>query len=96
MYLGRLVELAPDARRCSPRPRHPYTEALLSRRARSPTRPLRRHALILQGELRARSPRRSGCVFRTRCPYALPACAEAPPPLRESVPTMSAPASVTI
>ena len=30
MYLGKIVEVADRARRCSPRPQHPYTRALLS------------------------------------------------------------------
>ena len=84
MYLGRLVELAPT-RTLFQRPRHPYTEALF-RAAPIPDPTLRRPRLILQGELPSPLAPPSGCVFRTRCPYAIADCAREVPALREVAP----------
>jgi oligopeptide/dipeptide ABC transporter ATP-binding protein len=80
MYLGRLVELAPT-RALFQKPRHPYTEALF-RAAPIPDPTLRRARLTLRGEVPSPLAPPSGCVFRTRCPYAVPRCAESRPPLR--------------
>ena len=80
MYLGRVMEEGPVAQVFA-RPSHPYTRALLS--ATPMIDPARRASrIILPGEPPSPSDPPSGCVFRTRCPHARPACAEAVPPLR--------------
>jgi oligopeptide/dipeptide ABC transporter ATP-binding protein len=81
MYLGRLVELAPT-RTLFQKPRHPYTEALF-RAAPIPDPTLRRARLTLRGEVPSPLSPPSGCVFRTRCAYAVQRCAEGRPPLRK-------------
>ncbi|MBI1774113.1 MAG: ATP-binding cassette domain-containing protein [Proteobacteria bacterium] len=80
MYLGRVMEEGPT-REVFARPRHPYTRALLSAApSLDPSRRGRR--LLLKGEPPSPADPPSGCVFRTRCPHALPACAETVPALR--------------
>jgi len=78
------MEIAPrEALYC--RPRHPYTAALLEAvpepdPARRATRP------GLAGEIPSPLAPPSGCVFRTRCPHVLAACAVQVPLLREVAP----------
>ena len=81
LYLGRIMEIGP-ARDLVRRPRHPYTEALLSA-VPEPTPGRARRRVILRGELPSPTAPPSGCVFRTRCPHAVPACADAVPPFVE-------------
>ena len=85
MYLGRVMERAPRASLFAA-PRHPYTRALLASTPR-----VDRHAgaatlagtaaSALAGELPSPLAPPSGCVFRSRCPYAIARCAEVVPPL---------------
>lgn len=77
LYLGRIMEQGP-ARSVYARPRHPYTRALLAT-APVPDPNVRRERVILQGDIPSPLDPPSGCVFRTRCRYALPACAEKVP-----------------
>jgi oligopeptide/dipeptide ABC transporter ATP-binding protein len=81
LYLGRIMEEGSVAD-VMDAPRHPYTRALLSA-APSIDAAGRRTRVVLQGDPPSPSDVPSGCVFRTRCPWALPACAETVPPLAE-------------
>jgi oligopeptide/dipeptide ABC transporter ATP-binding protein len=79
MYLGRVMERGPS-RQVYAAPRHPYTKALLAT-APIPDPTRRRTHVALHGDIPSPINPPSGCVFRTRCPLALPACAETIPPV---------------
>ena len=79
MYLGHMVELTTSAQLYD-KPLHPYTEALLSAiPIPDPDIEESRERIFLQGELPSPINPPSGCVFRTRCPYAMSVCAELKP-----------------
>lgn len=83
MYLGNLVELTASANLYK-NPLHPYTQALLSAiPIPDPDVEDKRERIILQGELPSPINPPSGCVFRTRCPYVMKACATAKPEWKE-------------
>lgn len=84
LYLGRIMEMAPSADLYA-RPQHPYARALLSA-IPSPDPDARRDAQLLKGDIPSPANPPSGCVFRTRCPKALDACAGTIPELREVAP----------
>jgi len=84
MYVGRIVELA-DVDGLFARPRHPYTEALLSAvPVPDPTRRSKR--LLLSGEVADPSNPPPGCTFHPRCRYAQDRCRKEVPELREIEP----------
>jgi oligopeptide/dipeptide ABC transporter ATP-binding protein len=80
MYLGRIMEEGPTASVFAA-PRHPYTMALWSA-VPSLDRARRRTRIALTGEPPSPADPPSGCVFRTRCRFAIPECASAIPELR--------------
>jgi peptide/nickel transport system ATP-binding protein len=73
MYLGRVVEMGP-AREVLSRPRHPYTEALLS--AVPTVEAGGRPRIILTGDMPSPLAPPAGCHFHPRCPRAKPICTE--------------------
>jgi peptide/nickel transport system ATP-binding protein len=84
LYLGKIMEVAATADLVRA-PQHPYTQALLDASPR-PDPEARRTRRLLQGDIPSPVNPPSGCVFRTRCPYAVDACAATVPPLREVAP----------
>jgi oligopeptide/dipeptide ABC transporter ATP-binding protein len=76
MYLGHLVEYGPTAAVFDD-PHHPYTKALLAS-VPDPDVPIA-DRFQLQGEMPSALSPPAGCVFRTRCPLAREACAQAMP-----------------
>jgi peptide/nickel transport system ATP-binding protein len=81
MYVGRIVEIAPTEQLYH-RPKHPYTEALLSSVPR-PQVSGRRERILLQGEVPSPAAPPSGCHFHPRCAYAKAICKSEDPPLLE-------------
>ena len=73
MYLGRVMERGPTSEVYA-RPRHPYTRALLSA-APVPDPRAPRSRILLKGDIPSPVNPPSGCVFRTRCPHSIEACA---------------------
>jgi peptide/nickel transport system ATP-binding protein len=79
LYLGRVMEIAPAADLFAS-PAHPYTRALLSA-APIPDPEQAAPRVDLQGDPPSPLTPPSGCVFRTRCPHVVAACAETVPEL---------------
>jgi len=84
LYLGRMMELAPAAALYA-RPGHPYTRELLAAiPSPDPDVQPARLACVRGGEPPSPLAPPSGCVYRTRCPYAAPVCAAAVPVLEDA------------
>jgi peptide/nickel transport system ATP-binding protein/oligopeptide transport system ATP-binding protein len=77
MYLGEIVEVGPT-REIMQAPRHPYTRALMSAVPRVQAHG-RRQRIVLKGDLPSPLAPPSGCTFHTRCPDAMPHCANQAP-----------------
>lgn len=80
MYMGKIVEIGP-VQQVYDAPAHPYTRALLgSMPSMDPSN--RTLAAPITGDPPSPIDPPSGCRFRTRCPQAAPACADAEPLLQ--------------
>ncbi|GIN21593.1 MAG TPA: dipeptide ABC transporter ATP-binding protein [Bacillus bacterium] len=80
MYLGSIVELAPTDELFK-NPMHPYTQALLSAiPIANPHR--KKERIVIKGDVPSPTNLPSGCVFHTRCPYAMDRC-------KSEIPTIS-------
>jgi len=72
MYLGNIVELA-RTDELFKEPLHPYTQALLSA-IPIPKPGMKKDRIIIKGDVPSPANLPSGCVFHTRCPYAMERC----------------------
>ena len=79
MYVGKIVEMT-ETSRLYQKPRHPYTEALMSAVPKPDPRQ-RAEPLILEGEVADPANPPSGCYFHPRCRYAVERCQEETPTL---------------
>lgn len=83
MYLGRIVQVGPKEE-VFKNPAHPYTRAIISSVPKIPRdgKQIRRYE-TLKGEIPSPIDLPPGCRFRSRCPVAVPECAEIEPRFKE-------------
>ncbi len=77
MYLGRIVELAPD-RELYETPLHPYTKALLSAVPIADPLAIPEENIILSGDVPSPVNPPQGCTFHPRCPMVMDKCLTRP------------------
>ncbi len=86
MYLGNMAEIA-TSEALYEDPLHPYTQILLSAvPVPDPELERTRQRIEVKGELPSPIDPPSGCVFRTRCPFATDICSEEKPAFKERKP----------
>jgi oligopeptide/dipeptide ABC transporter ATP-binding protein len=85
MYVGKIVEVA-ETEELFSRPRHPYTNALLSAIPDVEGADGGRGRLLLTGDLPGSLEPPTGCRFHPRCPKAGEGCAALEPPLEVESP----------
>ena len=86
MYVGKLVEVA-AVDHIFVRPRHPYSEALLSAvHSPDPDREAQRTRIVLEGDVADPAHPPSGCYFHPRCRYVQDVCRTEAPVLQDVVP----------
>ncbi|HET7677122.1 MAG TPA: ABC transporter ATP-binding protein [Candidatus Limnocylindrales bacterium] len=82
MYAGKIVERS-DVMTVFERPHHPYTKGLLNSIPRLGEK--RQRLEVIRGVVPNPLNLPTGCLFKRRCPYAMPIC-DTPPPLQEVAP----------
>jgi oligopeptide/dipeptide ABC transporter ATP-binding protein len=82
MYAGKVVENA-DVATIYESPHHPYTRGLLASIPRLGEK--RERLEVIQGVVPNPLNLPKGCLFKRRCPYAMPIC-DTPPPLQQVAP----------
>jgi len=80
MYLGKLVEVAPNASVFA-RPLHPYTQGLLRSAPVARWKRPETALPVVGGEMPNPMNPPPGCHFSTRCPHAMAVCRQSEPPL---------------
>jgi len=83
LYAGRVVEAAP-VRSLFATPAHPYTQGLLAclpGKAHAAGQPRPKRLFAIRGQVSSPLSPPPGCAFEPRCDQAIPACAQAVPPL---------------
>ena len=81
MYLGRMVEIA-DRQELYDNPMHPYTKALLSA-IPVPDVDVDHEPILLEGDIPSPYNPPKGCLFQTRCKYAMECCKNEVPQMRQ-------------
>ena len=81
MYFGKLVEMA-DSNELFKNPLHPYTKALLSA-IPVPDVDVKHEPMLLEGDIPSPYNPPKGCLFHTRCKFAMECCKTEVPQMRQ-------------